>query len=210
MKSFGGEFEKASSSSSSLSPFLNGSGAHGVLFVSGFSSLLPKSQSHQLPYHYFPHHYHHQHQHQHQKKTTTIQLFLSNSSSENSNSNLKTNNNNDNNNDHDDIIYKGDYLGGIPLLFCSTLVSSFCANIVANPFDVIKSRIQNQKVQVGDSSQIYYNGSIDCLRKSVQHEGVMVLYKGFGPAFVKLAPYTVISLTLVDTMTKYMTGKDAL
>jgi len=121
------------------------------------------------------------------------------------------NNNNNNNNSNDDIIYKGDYLGGIPLLFCSTLVSSFCANIVANPFDVIKSRIQNQKVQVeGNTSQIYYNGSLDCLRKSVKHEGVMVLYKGFGPAFVKLAPYTVISLTLVDTMTKYMTGKDAL
>mmetsp|Transcript_18595 Transcript_18595/g.18834 ORF Transcript_18595/g.18834 Transcript_18595/m.18834 type:complete len:337 (+) Transcript_18595:74-1084(+) len=106
-------------------------------------------------------------------------------------------------------IYQGDYLGGIPLLFCSTLVSSFCANIVANPFDVIKSRIQNQQVSA-DTGVLKYNGSIDCLKKSVQQEGIMVLYKGFGPAFVKLAPYTVISLTLVDTMTKYMTGKDAL
>lgn len=32
----------------------------------------------------------------------------------------------------------GQWLGGYPVLFFSTLLSSFCANIVANPFDVVK------------------------------------------------------------------------
>jgi hypothetical protein len=36
------------------------------------------------------------------------------------------------------------------------------------------------------------------------------LYRGFTPAFVKLAPYTIISLTLVDKLTKAVTGKEAL
>ena len=39
---------------------------------------------------------------------------------------------------------------------------------------------------------------------------VLVMWRGFTPAFVKLAPYTIISLTLVDKLTKAVTGKDAL
>ena len=105
--------------------------------------------------------------------------------------------------------YKGDWINGIPLLFCSTLISSFCANVAANPLDVVKSRMQNMPLPVVGEEPLY-RGSLDCFRKSVASEGVMVLYKGFGPAFVKLAPYTVISLTLVDTMTKALTGKEAL
>ena len=104
---------------------------------------------------------------------------------------------------------KGDWLSGIPLLFCSTLISSFCANVAANPFDVVKSRMQNMPVPAIGEEPLY-RGSLDCLRKSIANEGIMVLSKGFGPAFVKLAPYTVISLTLVDTMTKFVTGKEAL
>ena len=105
--------------------------------------------------------------------------------------------------------YKGDWLNGIPLLFCSTLISSLCANVVANPFDVVKSRMQNMPMP-GVGEQPLYSGSLDCFRKSIASEGIVVLSKGFGPAFVKLAPYTVISLTLVDTMTKALTGKEAL
>lgn len=35
----------------------------------------------------------------------------------------------------------GQWLYGYPMMFCSTLVSSFCANIVANPFDVVKRSV---------------------------------------------------------------------
>jgi len=105
--------------------------------------------------------------------------------------------------------YRGDWLNGIPLLFCATLISSFCANVVANPFDVVKSRMQNMPLPAAGEEPLY-RGSLDCFRKSIASEGAIVLSKGFGPAFVKLAPYTVISLTLVDTMTMALTGKEAL
>ena len=36
------------------------------------------------------------------------------------------------------------------------------------------------------------------------------MWRGFTPAFIKLAPYTIISLTLVDKLTRAVTGKDAL
>jgi solute carrier family 25 oxoglutarate transporter 11 len=103
----------------------------------------------------------------------------------------------------------GQWAGGIPLLFCATLISSFCANVVANPFDVVKSRLQNQAVPTAPGQLPIYSGMMDCFAKSIKAEGIMVVWAGFVPAFVKLAPYSVISLTLVDKLTKAVTGKDA-
>jgi len=100
----------------------------------------------------------------------------------------------------------GEYGYGLPIMFCATLCSSFCANLVANPFDVIKSRLQNMST-VGTPP---YSGMVDCFVKSVKADGVKVLWAGFTPAFIKLAPYTIISLTLADKLTKAVTGKDAL
>ena len=96
----------------------------------------------------------------------------------------------------------GKAFGGVPLLFCATIVSSFCANTVANPFDVVKSRMQ--------SSAAEYGSMLDCFIKTVSDEGVLKLWSGFVPAFLKLAPYTVISLILTDKITKIITGKEAL
>jgi solute carrier family 25 oxoglutarate transporter 11 len=102
----------------------------------------------------------------------------------------------------------GQWIGGLPMMFCATLCSSFCANIVANPFDVVKSRMQQMPI-AADGTALYTSMG-DCFAKSIRAEGLMVLYAGFTPAFVKLAPYSIISLTLADKLTKAMTGKDAL
>mmetsp|Transcript_37416 Transcript_37416/g.79851 ORF Transcript_37416/g.79851 Transcript_37416/m.79851 type:complete len:311 (+) Transcript_37416:140-1072(+) len=97
---------------------------------------------------------------------------------------------------------------GLPMMFCSTLCSSFIANSVSNPFDVMKSRMQSMPIDA--YGKPLYSSMGDCFTKSVKSEGVFVLWRGFTPAFVKLAPYTIISLTLVDKLTKAFTGKDAL
>lgn len=102
----------------------------------------------------------------------------------------------------------GEMFHGLPMMFCATLCSSFCANIVANPFDVVKSRMQNMAIAADGTAM--YSGMVDCFVTSVRAEGFFVLWKGFTPAFIKLAPYTVISLTLADKLTKYVTGKEAL
>lgn len=102
----------------------------------------------------------------------------------------------------------GKLWGGVPLLFVATLVSSFCANVVANPFDVVKSRMQNMVVEKDGTSQ--YSSMLDCFLQTAGNEGVLKLWSGFVPAFLKLAPYTVISLTLTDKITKIVTGKEAL
>lgn len=94
------------------------------------------------------------------------------------------------------------------MMFWSTLVASLVANIAANPFDVLKSRLQNQRIHPDGTAQ--YRGMMDCFFQSVRAEGPFVLYAGFVPAFIKLAPYTIISLTLADKLTKALTGKDAM
>lgn len=96
---------------------------------------------------------------------------------------------------------------GLPMMFCSTLCSSFVANIVANPFDVIKSRMQSMTIDTNGKAP--YKSMSDCFVKSMKSEGILVLWSGFTPAFVKLAPYTIISLILADKLTKAVTGKDA-
>eukprot|EP00282_Hemiselmis_andersenii_P047466 CAMPEP_0172089180 /NCGR_PEP_ID=MMETSP1043-20130122/23653_1 /TAXON_ID=464988 /ORGANISM="Hemiselmis andersenii, Strain CCMP441" /LENGTH=350 /DNA_ID=CAMNT_0012751581 /DNA_START=2243 /DNA_END=3296 /DNA_ORIENTATION=- len=98
---------------------------------------------------------------------------------------------------------------GVPLMFTATMFASLVANVVSNPFDVVKSRIQNMPVPAVGEKPLY-TGMGDCFTKSVKGEGPLVLYKGFTPAFVKLAPYTCISLILVDKMTKLVTGKSAM
>lgn len=102
----------------------------------------------------------------------------------------------------------GKLYGGVPILFIATLFSSFAANMVANPFDVVKSRMQNMEIEKDGSSQ--YNSMLDCFIQTVSNDGVFKLWSGFVPAFLKLAPYTVISLLLTDKITKIVTGKDAL
>lgn len=102
----------------------------------------------------------------------------------------------------------GKLYGGVPLLFVATLISSLAANTVANPFDVVKSRMQGMKIEEDGSSQ--YSSMPDCFVKTVKNEGVFKLWSGFVPAFLKLAPYTTISLILTDKITKAITGKEAL
>jgi solute carrier family 25 oxoglutarate transporter 11 len=107
---------------------------------------------------------------------------------------------------------------GLPVLFLATLVSSFAANIVANPFDVVKSRMQNMEVtnkhdddddDGTTTTTNKYSSMMDCFFQIVTKEGIWKLWAGFTPAFLKLAPYTVISLMLADKITMAVMGKAA-
>ena len=94
-------------------------------------------------------------------------------------------------------------------MFCGTLVSSMVANIVCVPFDVVKSRVQQMPTPPKGEPPLY-TGMVDCFQKGIRAEGPLVLYRGFVPAYIKLAPYTTISFILVDKITAVVTGKGAL
>lgn len=90
----------------------------------------------------------------------------------------------------------------------SSVIASFFGTVASQPFDVVKSRIQNMKIPT-DGSPAPYSGAVDCATKCLK-DGPLTLMRGFFPAFVKLTPYTVISLTLVEKLTVLLTGKSAL
>ena len=48
----------------------------------------------------------------------------------------------------------GQMLGGYPMMFCATTIASFCANVVANPFDVVKSRMVRLQKLVLEASLV--------------------------------------------------------
>ncbi len=79
----------------------------------------------------------------------------------------------------------GKLYGGVPLLFVATLISSLAANTVANPFDVVKSRMQNMVIEKDGSAQ--YSSMLDCFLQTVGNEGVLKLWSGFVPAFLKVS-----------------------
>lgn len=68
--------------------------------------------------------------------------------------------------------------------------------------------MQNQ--QAGKDGTKQYASMVDCFAKIMGQEGVPKLWSGFIPAFLKLAPYTVISLILTEKITMAVTGKAAL
>jgi solute carrier family 25 oxoglutarate transporter 11 len=94
---------------------------------------------------------------------------------------------------------------GVPTLFVSTLFASVFANTFSMPFDVVKSRLQNQ-----NPSNPLYKNAWDCAKKSIAQEGPLVMWRGFTPAFIKLAPYSVLSLMFLSKLTEFFTGHAAL
>lgn len=91
-------------------------------------------------------------------------------------------------------------------MMIGTTLSSLAANLLCTPFDVVKSRIQQMPVPVAGEAPMY-TGMIDCFVKGLRAEGPWFLYRGFMPAFIKLTPYTTISLILTDKIMRLVTGK---
>ncbi|KAL6838343.1 hypothetical protein ACP4OV_031847 [Aristida adscensionis] len=66
----------------------------------------------------------------------------------------------------------------------ASVASGLSATTLSCPADVIKTRIMNQ----GEGKALYRN-SYDCLVKTVRHEGVTALWKGFLPTWARLGPW---------------------
>jgi len=78
-----------------------------------------------------------------------------------------------------------------------SLVSGFVSAVVSTPFDVIKTRMMNQP-----AGKPLYSGVIDCIVKTVQNEGVGGLYKGFIPAYARLAPHRVVHFVALEQLNR--------
>lgn len=70
---------------------------------------------------------------------------------------------------------------GIPAYFVASCMSGVAVVTIMNPFDVMATRLYNQKVVNGRGA--LYSGPIDCLVKTVKAEGLRGIYKVYITAF---------------------------
>ncbi len=75
----------------------------------------------------------------------------------------------------------------------SAMVSGVVACLVMNPFDVVMVRLYNQS-----SQQALYSGPFNCAYKTVRAEGLLALWKGLVPHYLRVGPHTVIVLVLLE------------
>lgn len=84
---------------------------------------------------------------------------------------------------------------GPGLHLTSSAVAGLGVAVVMNPWDVILTRIYNQKTNK-------YKGPLDCMIKTVKIEGVSALYKGFEAQVFRIAPHTILTLTFLEQTMK--------
>lgn len=84
---------------------------------------------------------------------------------------------------------------GTALHLLSSTVTGLGVGIVMNPWDVVLTRVYNQK---GNT----YKGPIDCMFKTIKIEGIGALYKGFGAQLFRIAPHTILCLTFMEQTMK--------
>ncbi|CAG8477747.1 7053_t:CDS:2 [Ambispora leptoticha] len=69
----------------------------------------------------------------------------------------------------------------------SSMVTGVFVCIAMNPFDVISTRMYNQKADESGKGSLYKN-TFDCFAKTIRAEGIMGLYKGFGAHYLRIGP----------------------
>ena len=62
----------------------------------------------------------------------------------------------------------------------------------------MKTRLQRQ-TRAADGS-LPYKGMFDCFIKVAKNEGVLRFYRGFGTYFVRIAPHSMITLIVADSL----------
>lgn len=88
---------------------------------------------------------------------------------------------------------------GLPLHLLSSISSGFISTVLSTPADVIKSRLMQKNTP--------YNNLCDCIIKTIKHEGIGTLYKGFFLIWMRLAPWQLIFWISYEKL-RYISGMD--
>lgn len=83
----------------------------------------------------------------------------------------------------------------LALHFLSSLAAGVAVAIVMNPWDVVLTRVYNQR---GD----LYSGPIDCFAKTIRAEGFGALYKGFWAQLLRVGPHSILTLMFMERCMK--------
>ena len=88
--------------------------------------------------------------------------------------------------------------------------ASFIAGIVAaltsNPIDLAKSRLMSMKPDA--NGNLPYTGTLDCIVKTVRHEGLGAVYKGLIPTTARQVPLNMVRFISVEWCKKVLANVD--
>ncbi|EGC35593.1 hypothetical protein DICPUDRAFT_152069 [Dictyostelium purpureum] len=80
-------------------------------------------------------------------------------------------------------------------------VSGATAQTLTYPIDLIRRRLQVQGI---GGKEAYYKGTLDAFRKIIKDEGVLGLYNGMIPCYLKVIPAISISFCVYEVMKKIL------
>lgn len=86
---------------------------------------------------------------------------------------------------------------GLGCHIASSLISGFMCTVVSIPVDLAKTRLQSMKVDPV-TLKPEYSGSLDVITRVAKNEGVLSLWKGFTPYFLRLGPHTVLTFVFLE------------
>lgn len=75
------------------------------------------------------------------------------------------------------------------------MLSGIAVVIAMTPFDVVSTRLYNQKLD-NRGRGLLYAGITDCVLKVVKVEGLYGLYKGLVANYLRIGPHSVLTLTI--------------
>jgi len=77
----------------------------------------------------------------------------------------------------------------------ASFISGFVSSTMVLPFDMIKTRIQQQ-------TEVRYTSVMQACKLIVSREGVAALYKGYTTFIMRMCPHVVISLLVLEELNK--------
>jgi len=86
----------------------------------------------------------------------------------------------------------------------SSVIAGFVTACSTSPFDVVKTRMMNQKKDANGKPLVYRN-TIHCIGKIVRYEGILGLYKGFIPNWMRIGPHTIVTFFVFEKL-RYLVG----
>lgn len=82
------------------------------------------------------------------------------------------------------------------LHFICAFMAGFSATCVGSPFDVVKTRMMNAAVP--------YKGFLDCVFKTMKHEGPLAFYNGFTANFMRIGTWNIAMFITLEQVKKSM------
>ncbi|KYQ89105.1 mitochondrial substrate carrier family protein [Tieghemostelium lacteum] len=91
---------------------------------------------------------------------------------------------------------------GIKLHTVSSIFAGLVAATTTSPVDLIKTRIMNQPFDPVTGKGLLYSSNYQCLVKTVKAEGLLGLYKGFIPNWLRIGPHTIVTFIVYENLRK--------